>query len=382
MKILHTADLHLGRTLAGHSLERDCQKVLDQLITAVKEHQPQVLIIAGDIFDRQTVAQSVVAQFNKFVRKLANETKTALVMIAGNHDARERIEAMGLWPDQERVLVRGTANADEKPLILEDEFGPVAFSGLPYLDEYSAREIFQDQSISSPEDILRKQFEAARLNVPENARWVVVAHTFVSGAQTTEIEQPLSRVGGIDHVPGEIFEDANYVALGHLHKPQNMFKETIRYSGAPLALGFDEAGSRKSFTLVDIEANGDIEIQEIPVTPLRDLKVVRGSFAEILANLKKSEDFYKIILTDSEYQIDPAKRLREIVPNFCSLEYERDKPQVDGNNDIYDFGAELPEPIEVIRAFIEQVRVEKVKKSEDKLIQKYLLSLNGKEELI
>ena len=104
MKILHTADLHLGRTLAGHSLERDCQEILDQLITAVKEHQPQVLIIAGDIFDRQTVAQSVVAQFNRFVRKLANETKTALVMIAGNHDARERIEAMGLWPDQERVL--------------------------------------------------------------------------------------------------------------------------------------------------------------------------------------------------------------------------------------------------------------------------------------
>ena len=379
MKILHTADLHLGRSLVHHSLEQDQQVVLDQIIAAMLLHKPDVLIIAGDIFDRPTVSQRVVAQFNDFVRRVADETESALVMISGNHDAGERIEAMGLLPDIKRVLIRGSAVSAEKPLILTDEHGIVAFTGLPYLDEFSARELFNDPSISSPEDILRAQFESAKANVPHGARWVVVAHTFVAGAQATEIERPLSRIGGIDAVPGAIFEEANYVALGHLHKPQSMFKEHIRYSGAPLALGFDEAGTKKSFSLVDMDASGAVLIEEIPVKPLRELKVLRGNFAELLANQKTSEDFFKIILTDLEHQIDPAKRLREIFPNFCSLEYAKDAEKTGELILESDPGAMLPSTEAVIQSFLKQVRNSEISEQEHLLISQYLSALGAEE---
>ena len=379
MRILHTADLHLGRSLAHHSLEQDQQAVLDQIIAAMLLHKPDVLIIAGDIFDRPTVSQRVVAQFNDFVRRVADETESALVMISGNHDAGERIEAMGLLPDIKRVLIKGSAVSAEKPLILNDEHGIVAFTGLPYLDEFSAREVFNDPSISSPEDILRAQFECAKVNVPNGARWVVVAHTFVAGAQAMEIEQPLSRIGGIDAVPGAVFEEANYVALGHLHKPQSMFKEHIRYSGAPLALGFDESGAQKSFCLVDMDAYGDVCIEEIPVKPLRELKVLKGNFAELLASQKASEDFFRIILTDLEHQIDPAKRLREIFPNFCSLEYAKDSEEIGEAALQNDLEATLPTPEAVIKSFLKQVRNSEISEQEDLLINQYLSAFGAKE---
>ena len=379
MKILHTADLHLGRSLAHHSLEQDQQAVLDQIIAAMLLHEPDVLIIAGDIFDRPMVSQRVVAQFNDFVRRVANETESALVMISGNHDAGERIEAMGLLPDMERVLIRGSAVSAEKPLILTDEYGMVAFTGLPYLDEFSARELFNDTSISSPEDILRAQFECSKANVPNGARWVVVAHTFVAGAQAMEIEQPLSRIGGIDAVPGAVFEEANYVALGHLHKPQGVFKEHIRYSGAPLALGFDEAGAQKSFSLVDMDASGAVSIQEILVTPLRELKVLKGNFTELLTSQTASEDFYRIILTDLEHQIDPAKRLRKIFPNFCSLEYAKDTEETGELTFESELGATLPTPDVVIRSFLKQVRNTEISEQEDLLIDQYLSGLRAEE---
>jgi exonuclease SbcD len=356
--------------------------VLGQILAAVTTHKPGLVIIAGDIYDRPTVAQSVVAQFNNFVRSLAHDSDAALVMISGNHDASERIEAMGLWPDLDRVSIRGTAVANEQPLILHDEFGPVAITGLPYLEEYKAREIFEDPTISSPEDILRAQFENAKESVPQGARWVVCAHTFVAGAVTTEIEKPLSSVGGIDAVPGAVFEEANYVALGHLHKPQSMYKKHIRYSGAPLALGFDEAGAQKSLTLVELDAHGDIDIQEIPITPLRHLQVIRGTLAELLVNGAGNEDFYRIILTDKENQIDPAKRLREVYPNFCSLEYAKDEIGPGEITGVPEMDAELPKPEIVIDAFLKQVRDQDVSSEETHLINHYLTAIDAEEKFV
>lgn len=382
MRILHTADLHLGRTLDRHSLEQDQQSVLDQILAAVIKHEPNVVIIAGDIFDRPTAAQSVVARFNNFVRSLANQSQAALVMIAGNHDAQERIEAMGLLPDLNRVLIRGTAIANEQPLILHDDFGPVAFTGLPYLHEFKARELFENPNISSPEDILREQFEHAKASVPKGARWVVTAHTFVAGAVTSDIEQPLSRVGGIDAVPGAIFEEANYIALGHLHKPQSMYKKHIRYSGAPLALGFDEAGAKKSLSLVEMDAHGEIDVQEIPIEPLRQLRVLRGKLSELLANSAGNDDFYKIILTDKENQIDPAKRIREVYPNFCSLEYAKDEIGPGNIAGVPEMDAELPKPEMVIEAFLKQVRDQDVSSDENHLIKHYLTALAAEEKFV
>lgn len=326
MRILHTADWHLGRAFEGFGLEADFAAVLEQVGRAVKTHAPDVLIIAGDIFDRAAPSETAVRQFNVFIRRIAETTRTAIVLIAGNHDSGERIGAMAMLADEQRALVRGPLSADERPLILSDSHGPVAISGLPFGYEFTARECFGDDAIKTPEDVMRAQVAAARRHVPAGARWVIVAHAFVTGAVASDVERPLSRaVGGIDTVPADVFDGAHYVALGHLHKPQSVCAPHIRYSGSPLAFGFDEEGVEKSMTLVELGPDGAVEIELIPFTPLRQVRTLRGTLAELTdsARAQRSEDFVRIILTDEGRLVDPMKRIRERYPNACMLSYDR-----------------------------------------------------------
>jgi exonuclease SbcD len=163
MRVLHTADLHLGRQFNGIPLDDDHAAVLDQVLRAVVDLRADVLVIAGDIFDRAAPPETAVRQFNAFLARFASETEAAFVMIAGNHDSGHRIAAMSIMPDTRRVLIRGAVSPDEKPLLLSDEHGTVAFSGLPFAYEYAARECFADEKMQTPEDVLRAQVAAARL---------------------------------------------------------------------------------------------------------------------------------------------------------------------------------------------------------------------------
>lgn len=319
MRILHTADLHLGRQFAGLSLEEDHEVVLNQIVEALTAKRADVLVIAGDVFDRASPPNSAIRQFNRFLKRVDEETKAAVVMISGNHDSGDRIEAMSVFSTQGRVLVRGIADAIEAPLILNDSFGPVAFSALPFSYEYAAREVFKDESISAPADVIAAQLDVARGAVPDGARWVVVAHAFIAGGAVGETERALTRVGGIETVPVEVFDGVDYVALGHLHKPQDVGASHIRYSGAPLSFGFDEAGTQKSMTLVDLGPEAT-EIRTVPFHPVRQVRSLSGSFEELMAGTP-SEDFVQVVLSDEHPLIDPMKRLREIYPYACHLSY-------------------------------------------------------------
>ena len=326
MRILHTADLHLGRHFAGRSLIDDHGAILDQILAAIADRAPDVLIIAGDVFDRAAPPESAVRQFNAFVRAVAGGTHTAIVIIAGNHDSGDRIGAMATLADGGRTLVRGPVSADEPPLVLRDAAGPVAISALPFSYEFAARECFADPDIKTPADVLSAQLAAARHQVPAGARWVVAAHTFVSGAEPTESERPLSRtVGGIETVPADVFAGAHYVALGHIHRPQAVGATHIRYAGAPLAFGFDEEGQEKSMTLVDLGPDSSVEIDLIPFRPLRHVRTLRGSLEELLSGPDSpgSDDLIHVVLTDPARLVEPMKRIRERYPNACSLIYER-----------------------------------------------------------
>ncbi len=199
MKILHTADWHLGRQFEGSSLEQDHGAILDQVFQGITEHAPDVLIIAGDVFDRAAPPETAVRQFNGFLTRVVSETDTAIVIIAGNHDSGDRIGAIATLSDGRRSLVRGPLTANEPPLVLYDEHGPVAISALPFGYEFAARECFADSEIKCPENVIRAQLAAARRHVPDGARWVVVAHAFISGGNVSGCERPLSRlVGGIE----------------------------------------------------------------------------------------------------------------------------------------------------------------------------------------
>ncbi|MER8833234.1 exonuclease SbcCD subunit D C-terminal domain-containing protein [Mesorhizobium sp. M0909] len=377
MKILHTADLHIGRQFNGLGLDADHQAVLDQIVVAVLAHKPNVLIIAGDIFDRASPPATAVRQFNQFVTRIAQETTTALVMIAGNHDSGDRIGAMAVMTDVRRALIRGPLHANEIPLVINDEHGPVAFSALPFAYEYAARECYLDESIGQPEHVVRAQIASARRHLPDGARWVIVSHAFVAGAQTSEGERPLARVGGIETVPPDVFDGAHYVALGHIHRPQTAGADHIRYSGSPLAFGFDEAGHEKSMCLVDLDAYRAVAITMIPFVPLRSARVLRGHLDDLLAGTP-SNDIIKVILADEVPRIDPMKRLREIYPHACQLTYARDERPIH---------ATLPEPIDlkaaqpmdVIGDFLQQVRRARLSAAELPLISSVLHEFEQKE---
>ena len=305
----------------GLSLEEDHEAILGQILETLVAERADVLVIAGDVFDRASPPNSSIRQFNRFLKRVSEETEAAVVMISGNHDSGDRIEAMSVFSTASRVLVRGIADAVETPLVLRDEHGEIAFSALPFSHEYAAREVFGDEGISAPADVIGAQISAARGQVPEGARWVVVAHAFVAGGAIGETERALTRVGGIETVPADVFDGVDYVALGHLHKPQEVGATHIRYSGAPLALGFDEAGSEKSMTVMDLIAE-KVEIRTVPFRPIRQVRSLTGAFSDLLAGTP-SEDFIQAILTDESPLIDPMKRLRATYPNACHLVYAR-----------------------------------------------------------
>ncbi len=378
MKLLHTSDLHLGRQFSGIPLDEDHAAVLDQIVEAVKANHVDVLIIAGDVFDRASPPKSAVRQFNGFLQRVRTETDAAVAMIAGNHDSGDRIDVSAITADRSRWLIRGAISADETPLLLTDEHGLVAISALPFAYEYAARECFESEAINTPEDVLRSQVEVARAKVPEGARWIIVAHAFVTGGSVSESERSLTRVGGIETVNSAVFEGAHYVALGHLHRPQSVGAQHVRYSGSPLAFGFDEADAQKSMSLVQLDAAGQVSVEVLPFTPIRRARVLRGKHAELLL-ADPSSDFVKAVLTDDTPVIDGMKRLRGAFPNVCELIYARDerpreKKPADG------IAVAAAEPVEVVRNFLLEVGLEAISETEQEVVSASLSRLQLKED--
>jgi len=380
MLILHTSDWHLGRQFNGQSLEADHAIVLEQVYEALIAHTPDVLIIAGDLYDRASPPASVVRQFNEFIKRVASNTNVTIVMIAGNHDSGDRIESMSIMTDPKRALIRGPLTVDERPLILEDAHGPVAFSALPFGYEFAARECFDNIEIASPADVIQAQIATAKAHVPQGARWVVVAHAFVAGANPSDSERNLGRaVGGIETVPTNVFNGAHYVALGHLHRPQFVGQDHIRYSGSPLAFGFDESDAAKSMSLIDLAKDGSIEIAELPFTPMRKVRTLRGKLSDLIASECPSEDFVKVVLTDEVRLVDPMKQIRQLYPNASELYYERDETSHDASAaDVVK--AALTKPADVIAEFLTHVRGDSQSKAESKIIEASLKILTEAED--
>lgn len=361
MLLLHVSDLHVGRQFNGISLDEDHEVIFEQIFAVIVEHRPQVLIIAGDIFDRASPPASAVRIFNAFLTRVANETKAAVVMIAGNHDSADRITAMSVLTDAKRALIAGTLAGNRGALCVSDDHGVVAFTALPFCQDLAAREFYGDEAIATPQDVLKAQVAEVRQYVPQGARWVAVAHGYVAGATLSDTERSLTRVGGIETVSADVFEGVHYVALGHLHRAQHVGRSHVRYSGAPLAFSFAEAGDTKSMQLVSMDASGSVMVESLPYVPRRKVRVLRGKLAE-LELAEPSEDFVMAVLSDEGQLIDPMKRLRAVFPNACQLTYARDLGE--RHFSTLSAGTRATQPIEVVDAFLRQVRGEPLAASE------------------
>lgn len=372
MKILHTADWHLGRSLRGVSLLDDQAHVLDQIFKTIVSRNIDVLIVAGDIYDKASPPEAAVKLYSDFIERVYEETEAAIVVIAGNHDSGQRLGAVTKLLDKTRILIRGPLEKNEPPLLLEDEHGPVAFSALPYGEIYAARRVFGDETIRTPEDVLRHQVDAAKQQKPKGVRWVIVAHAFVTDCQPSESERRLA-VGTVEMVSQAIFDGADYVALGHLHRPQMAGSETIRYSGSPLAFGFDEADTLKSITIFDLEAGGVVtNLEQIEFEPLRRVREVKGLLADLVADAQAapSDDLICAILLDEGALVEPAAQLRPFYPNILQTLREKKKDLV-----ISTAGraqSKLDDPVGVISEFVAYVRGETPSEAEQGVVVKLL----------
>lgn len=379
MRILHTSDWHLGRQFHGLSLDEDHDHILVQILAVIDDERPDVVIIAGDVFDRANPPQSAITRLSQFLTTVRAASDAAIVIIAGNHDSAAQIGAMGVLADGGAAIVRGPLDEDERPLVVSDAHGPVAISALPFAFEYAARQCFDDDGIGCPADVIRAQLASARKHVAEGMRWVVVAHAFVDGAATSESERPLTRmVGGIETVSAAAFEGAHYVALGHLHRPQPVGLDHIRYSGAPLAFGFDEEGQQKSVSLIDLAADGTVTVTEMPLRPLRQVRTIRGKLLELLAATEVSSDIIRVVLTDNAPQIDPMKRIRAVYPNAVQLAYERNERPVELR--LEEQCAAIDDPQTLSSAFLEFIRGEPLSEAEGQIVASTLQSFATMEE--
>lgn len=322
---MHLADLHLGKRVNGFSMMEDQEYILNRILEIMEEEQPDGLLIAGDVYDKTIPPAEAVRLMDDFLTAVAAK-HVPVFLISGNHDSAERVafghqlmQGSGIWisPVYDGTIRHHT---------LEDRWGEVNIYLIPFLRPSVVRSFFPDVEIEDYTDALRTIIED--LQVDTSRRNVVLAHQFVTAAgalpETCDSEQ-LS-VGGLDRVDGSVFSPFDYTALGHLHGPQRVGSETIRYAGSPLKYSFSELHQKKSVTVVELREKGETEIRQIPLQPRREMIELRGTFEEILEEARKKgvpqTDYYHMILTDETDVVDALSRLREYYPNIMLLDYD------------------------------------------------------------
>lgn len=321
MKIMHLSDLHLGKRLNEFNLLEDQAYILDQILKMAEEEKPDAAMIAGDVYDKSVPSAEAVELFDDFLSGLAGRVPHVFV-ISGNHDSAERIAFGGRLMDRSGVHLSPVYRGKVEPVVLKDEAGEVSFYMLPFIKPGTVRPFFPEEKIESYDDALRLAIE--QMKVDPAGRNVLITHQFVTGAERSESED-LS-VGGTDNVDVSLFADFDYVALGHIHGPQNVGSPNVRYCGTPLKYSFSEAKQTKSITWVGLGKKGDLKVRTSALTPLRELRELKGLYGEITAK-KNYEgtnrgDYVHITLTDEEDVPDAIGKLRVIYPNLMKLDYD------------------------------------------------------------
>ncbi len=320
MRILHTADWHLGRIFNKQYLTEDQHHILKQLERYLEQTPPDVLIIAGDVYDRSIPPEEAISLLDSFLSKVVLKLNIPTILVGGNHDGQERINFGSRLMENAGLYVVGQATVKPVQICIDDEYGPVYFYPVPYATPIACRDLFPGEEIKTHHDGMAKLLDTIRVIHPEKKRSVLINHSFVAGGEETDSERLLG-VGGATVVSPNLFEGFDYVALGHLHRPQQVGGEQIRYSGSLLKYSFSEAEHTKGMTLVDLDAEGFSTHSQISFSPLREVRRVEGYFTELLeaGQILPSDDYLQVTLLDKGAILDPLPRLREFYPNILEV---------------------------------------------------------------
>ena len=327
MKLIHLSDLHLGKRLNEFSLLEDQTYILMKILNIIDEEQPDAVLIAGDVYDKSVPSAEAVELLDDFLVRLAERSfhgrKLQTFVISGNHDSPERLAFGGRLMGASGIHLSPVYSGHVEPITLTDEFGAVAVYMLPFVKPGHVRRFYPEEKIESYTDALTVAITDMKPDFSQ--RNVLIAHQFVTGAERSESEEV--SVGGLDNVDVSAFDGVDYVALGHIHGPQNIGSERVRYSGTPLKYSFSEAGQQKSVTVVELKEKGTLHVRTSPLTPRRELVELRGPYEELMSkrfyeNTGYQEDYIHITLTDEEDVPEAMARLRVVYRNLMKLDYD------------------------------------------------------------
>jgi len=379
MKMLHTADWHIGRHFHNVSLLEDQRHVLSQIIELIKIEAVDVLIIAGDIYDRSVPPAEAVKLLDDTLHTIVHDLSVPVIMIAGNHDGADRLGFGSRQLTGAGLYITGPLSNQIEPIVLSDTSGPVVFYPMPYHDPATVRDQFEsdaesfDDATATVIGAINKHHE----QIYPDSRAVLISHCFVAGGLTSESERPLS-VGGADQVNPDRFKHFHYAALGHLHQPQSRGADHIRYSGSLLKYSFSEVEKNKSVTLVDMNAEGKCTIEERSLHPLRDMRIIEGEMETILADGKadpNNHDYLLIRLLDKHAILDPMGKLRTVYPNVLHME----KPNLltGGERSSLDYESLQKNRMQLFADFYQQMKGEELEGDQLKHVQHLIDQLSS-----
>ena len=323
MKLFHLSDLHIGKRVNEFSMIEDQKYILTQILYAADQEKPDGILISGDVYDRTIPTAEAVQVFDAFLTRLS-EQKIPAFIISGNHDSAERLAFGSSLMGKSGIYFSKVYDGTVEKIPMQDAYGTVWIYLLPFLRPSTIRHALPERAeeVQSAADAVRIALEQTKID--EKERNVLLAHQFVTGAKRCDAEE--LQVGDVDQIPVELFTSFEYVALGHIHSPQKVGRETVRYCGAPLKYSFSEAGQEKSITVVELKEKGSVDLRTIPLKPLHDLRKIRGTYLEVTAKSfyenRDCEDYLQVTLTDEEDVPDGMAKLRTIYPNLMRLEYD------------------------------------------------------------
>lgn len=350
MKFIHISDLHIGKRVNEKSLIEEQEHILAQVCGIVKDQNPDAVLIAGDVYDKAVPSGEAVLLFDRFLTELSS-LAGHIFIISGNHDSAERMAFGARLMDSRGIHLSPVYNGSPTPVTLTDAYGDVDIYMLPYIRPAHVRHFLPDDekdAIGSYDDAVRKAI--ALMGIDGGRRNVLMTHQFVSGSTRSESEDV--NVGGLDNIDASAFDDFDYVALGHLHRPQDCGNERVRYSGSPLKYSFSEVNDKKTVTVITLKEKGVLEREFIPLVPLHEWHDLKGTYEELTsrdnyAGTTLQEDFVRVTLTDENDIPDALGKLRTIYHNLMELRYDNKRTRagiavIEGSA-----GAEKKTPLEL-----------------------------------
>ncbi|MFS0555070.1 exonuclease SbcCD subunit D [Brevibacillus sp. 179-C9.3 HS] len=381
MKIFHTADWHLGKLVQGVYMTEDQQYILEQFIKDVETEKPDVIVIAGDLYDRAVPPTEAVQLLDRVLETIVLQLKIPVVAVAGNHDSPSRLDFGSSIMKASGLHIAGELIHPFEPVVLHDEHGEVHFHLIPYAEPGKVRYLLGDDTIKTHDDAMSKITETIKASMDPNARHVFVGHAFVTPSgeaqdNTSDSERPLS-IGGAEHVSAKHFDGFHYTALGHLHQAHHVGNETIRYAGSPLKYSISEEHHNKGYLVVELDGNGNATIEKRDLTPKHDMRTVEGLIADIEKH-PINEDYVFVRLLDEALVLSPMERVRSVYPNAMHVERKMAVAGLLGETLAVDGRAQMDE-LSLFKAFYKEVKGTELSTETEKLFIETMQEIFKKE---